>query len=368
MSRSIGRCPGSLLVALMALVGLLMLAAPALAAACEDGGPQITEARLVPTSLPAAGGTGVISTRVADDCGVRRVDAEIRSSNGLFFVDFELLPSDDLNTNNRFYKGEFEIPANFGEEAVSYQGVITTESVEGLLAEEFAGDIEVAGTPPFDEAPYVSEASVTPTVWGGLGGTSRIAMRAEDNRGVADAYAIVTLPNGREREIPLEAIDADVFTGQLTVPGNPGDSPRGYAVAVFAEDDIGQTTGVYAGSVTVEPKGTPNPGFLTLEPGYLRFGSVTLGHAAIRTVVVRDTGKPGSPPVSGVLRSSEPQFVLPGLSEGGVPFTLAAGEQRSFEVDFQPSLTGQQSGRLTLSREDGRQPNTGLSLFGWGIR
>jgi hypothetical protein len=370
MSLSVGgkRRPARVGLVAVVMFVLAMLAMPVLAQACEDEGPVITEATLTPPTLPTTGGTGTISAHVFDNCGVQHVIAEISANNGSFYVGFELVPSGDINTYNRFYKGQFDIPANFGEEPISYQGVINAESIEGNFVEEVAGEIEVAGTPPFDEAPYVSEASVTPTVWGGLGGTSRIVMRANDNRGISNAYAIVTLPSGREKEIPMEALSAEIFTALLPVPGNPGDSPRGYGVAVFAEDDIGQTTGVYAGNVTVEPKGTPNPGFLAMEPGYLTFGATTLGHTSIRTTVLRNTGKPGSPPVSGVLKSSEPQFVLPGLEEGGVPFTLAPGQERTFEIYFQPSLTGQQSGRLSVVREDGRQPNTGLSMFGYGIK
>jgi hypothetical protein len=355
----------------MALVlGAALLAMPTFAAACETGedtGPLITEASLTPANLPSEGGTGIISARAADDCGVQRVIAEINTGEGNF-VSFELLPAEDINTNARVYRGEFEVPRNSFESPVDYLGTISAESTGGLLAEAFAGEIEVAGAPPFDEKPFLFDPSVTPSVWGGLGGTSTIAVSATDNRGIASAYAIVTLPSGREETIPLEPISSSIFVGRLTVPGNPGDSPRGYGVAAFAEDDIGQTTSINAGSVTVEPKGTPNPGFLTLEPGYLRFGPVTLGGNAMRTVVLKNAGKSGSPPVSGILRSSEPQFVLPGTTEAGVPFTLAPGEERTFQVDFQPSLTGQQTGRLTVVREDGRQPNTGLSLFGWGVR
>ncbi|HEY2053143.1 MAG TPA: hypothetical protein VGH14_04305 [Solirubrobacterales bacterium] len=356
----------------LGLIALLLLVVPGVAAACEadseGNGPQITEARLSPASLTSAGGTGVIFARVEDNCAVGRVEATINSTEGPF-VAFELLPGEeDINTNHRVYRGEFEIPANFQEAPIDYQGIITAEDIDGAFAETFAGDIEVAGVPPFDEAPLVSAASVTPTVWGGLGGTSTIEMTATDLRGIANAYAIVTLPNSREREIQLEPISSSLFIGSLVLPGNPGASPRSYAVAVFAQDDIGQTTGVSAGSVTVEPKGTPNPGFITLGPGFLRFGQVTLGGHAEGTATMTNTGKPGSPPVTGFLRSSEAQFVLPGATEGGVPFTLAAGQEEEFVVGFQPSTVGPQVGRLILARDDGRQPNSGVSLFGSGAR
>jgi hypothetical protein len=373
MSRTIVGKARSARVALVlaAVLGIALLALPTAASAanCQEGeadGPVFSEISVTPAQVPATGGTGRISVRVTDECVVRQVLAEINTTEG-FYESFELLPAEDINTNERVYRGEFEIPANGGESPVGWQVNLKAENIVGGFSEVLGGEVEEQGNPPFDEAPYVSEASVTPSVWGGLGGTSRITMRAYDLRGIANAYAVVTLPSGREREIQLEALSAEIFTALLPVPGNPESTPRGYGVSVFAEDDIGQTTGVYAGNVEVEPKGTPNPGFLRLEPGYLKFGPVTLGHDVMRTITLTNTGKPGSPAVSGLIRDTDPQFVLPDATEGGIPFTIPAGATRTYTVDFQPSLKGQQMARLSVVREDGRQPNTGLSLFGWGV-
>jgi hypothetical protein len=356
----------------LALFAALLLAVPAGAAACgeeggEDTGPLITEAKLSPANLPSAGGTGVISARVEDDCGVQQVYAEINSTEGLY-VGFQLLPFEDINSNAAVYRGEFQVPANFQEWAVSYQGIVYAEDTNGAFIEAYPGEIEVAGVPPFDEAPYISEASVAPSVWGGWGGSTRISVTAYDTRSLANVYAIVTNPDNSEREIPLEPWYFSHFEGWVDLPANPGRTPQIYSVAVFAEDDIGQTTGAYAGAITVEPKGTPHPGHLTLEPASLHFGHVSIGQTASRSVVLSNTGKPGSPPVSGFLRMSEPQFFLPGASDEGLPFTLEPGEQRVFTVHFQPSAKGQQSGRLALVRTDGRQRKKGVSLHGWGVK
>jgi len=166
----------------------------------------------------------------------------------------------------------------------------------------------------------------------------------------------------------MEATSFTQFEGRLELPANFSGEPQTYSVSVFAEDDIGQTTGAYADAITVEPKGTPHPRSLTLEPASLHFGPVSLGHEATESVVLRNTGKPGSPPVSGILRSSDPQFFLPGASEEGLSFTLKPGDERVVAVDFRPSARGQQVGRLALVRVDGRQPNKGVSLFGWGVK
>jgi hypothetical protein len=359
-------------VVALALLGALLLALPAGAAACgedgtEDTGPLVTEAKLTPANLPSEGGTGVISARVEDDCGVQQVYAEINSTEGTY-IGFQLLPTEALNSNSAVYRGEFQIPANFQEWEVGYQGNVSAEDTNGAFAEAYAGEIDVAGMPPFDEPPYISAASSAPSVWGAWGGTTKISAEASDTRSLASVYAIVTNPDNSETEIPLGATSFSHFEGTLELPANFTGEPQIYSVAVFAEDDIGQTTGAYGGAITVEPKGTPHPGQLTLEPNALHFGPVSIGQEVSASVVLSNTGKPGSPPVSGFLRASGPQFSLPGASDEGLSFTLGPGEQQVVAVDFQPSAKGQQAGRLALARADGRQPNKGVSLFGWGVK
>jgi hypothetical protein len=350
----------------------LLLAVPAGAAACgeegpEDTGPLVTEAKLTPANLPPEGGTGVISARVEDDCGVQQVYAEINSTEGMY-IGFQLLPTEALNSNSAIYRGEFQVPANFQEWEVGYQGNVSAEDTNGAFAEAYAGEIDVAGLPPFDEPPYISTASSAPSVWGAWGGTTRISVEASDTRSLASVYAVVTNPDDSETEISLGATSFTHFEGVLELPANFTGESQIYSVAVFAEDDIGQTTGAYGGAIAVEPKGTPHPGQLTLEPSALHFGPVSLGQEASESVVLSNTGKPGSPPVSGFLRTSDPQFSLPGASDEGLSFTLKAGEKRVVAVDFHPSAKGQQVGRLALARADGRQPNKGVSLLGWGVK
>lgn len=359
-------------IAALALFAVLLLAVPAGAAACgeegpEDTGPLVTEAKLSPASLPSEGGTGVISARVEDDCGVQQVYAEINSTEGMY-VSYQMLPFEVINGNAIVYRAEFQVPANFQEWEVGYQGNVSAEDTNGAFAEAYAGEIDVAGLPPFDEPPYISAASSAPSVWGAWGGTTTISAEASDTRSLASVYAIVTNPDDSETEIPLGATSSSHFEAALELPANFTGEPQVYSVAVFAEDDIGQTTGAYGGAITVEPKGTPHPGQLTLEPSALHFGPVSIGQEVSGSVVLSNIGKPGSPPVSGFLRVSDSQFSLPGASSEGLHFTLKPGEERIVTVDFKPSAKGQQVGRLALARADGRQPNKGVSMFGWGVK
>lgn len=360
------------MAAALALMATLLLVVPASAAACgeeggEDTGPLINFAQTSPGTFTYEGGTVTVTTEVEDDCGIQQVYAEVNSTAGAYWS-VQLLPYEIISSNAIVYRGEFAAAPNYEEWAISYGVEISAEDTNGAFATAFAGETEVAGRPPFDEAPYVSDASVTPTILGGGGGTVKIGVTASDTRGIGNAYAIVTFPNGSEKEVWLEPIGFSRFESPLKIPANPGGTPQAYSVAVFAEDDIGQTTGESAGTVTVEPKGVPNPGWLTLEPSYRRFGHTKIGAKAWRSVVLENTGKPGSPSVSGFLRTSGLPFYLPGAGPTGVHFTLEAGEQRKFEIGFKPTATGLQAGRLTIARSDGAQPKLGMSLFGTGIK
>src|SRR5207237_1563811 len=101
---------------------------------------------------------------------------------------FELLPiEEDINTHQRIYQGEFQIPANYQEWSVSYQASITATDADGAFGEIYAGEIDVEGVPQFDEPPYVYDASTNPHTFGGSGGTAKIGVSATDLRGIANA-------------------------------------------------------------------------------------------------------------------------------------------------------------------------------------
>jgi centrosomal CEP192-like protein len=359
-------------VVALGLLAALLLAVPASAAACgeegpEDTGPLVSEATLTPGSLPYGGGPAVLTARVEDDCGIQQVYAEVFSTEATSFG-VQMLPYEVISGTAVVYRGEFQVPANFQEWEVGYQANVSAEDTNGAYAEAYAGELNVAGVPQFDEPPYVNAAVTTPNVWGAWGGATKVSVEASDTRSLANVYAIVTGPGGSETELPLEATSFSRFEGVLNVPANFTATAQTYSVEAFAEDDIGQTTSASAGTVTVEPKGTLHPGSLTLEPAALYFGPVSLGAAASQEIVLANTGKPGSPPVSGQLRLPSDQFTLAGASGGNLSFSLAPGEERIVTVGFQPSARGQQTARVALVRADGRQPNRGASLYGWGVK
>jgi hypothetical protein len=223
---------------------------------------------------------------------------------------------------------------------------------------------------PVDELPQLSHQSVTPNLWGGGGGTSKISTTATDDHGVTRVYAVVTTPRGEHTEVPLTAVGSDRYEATFTTSFNPDPTPSTDTVAIFAEDTAGQTAGGPAGAIQLEPKGTPNPGYLTVEPAVLRFGShsIAAGEATVRSFVLSNPGKAGSPAVTGVLSSSDPQFTVVGGEGGSLAYSIAPGASQTIEVAFKPTARNQQSATLTLNRTDGRQGAATVSLFGWGLK
>ena len=146
------------------------------------------------------------------------------------------------------------------------------EDTNGSIEHAFSGEVEVAAAPAFDEAPYVSNATLSPRTLGSTGGLVTIGADATDNRSVASAFAIVTLPDKSQREIPLEPVSSQHFEGTFLAPGNLGAAPEEYSVVVYAEDDIGQTGSESADSFTVAAP----------SPAQRRIGPAALGDRVLR--------------------------------------------------------------------------------------
>jgi hypothetical protein len=354
-------------VALALMAALLVV--PASAAACgeegtEDTGPLINWAKATPANLSYEGGTGVIEVEVEDDCGVQQVYAEIYGPDGFFTV-FQLLPSEIVSTYASVYHGEFQIVPNYQEWSVDYGVVISVLDTNGAPAETFAGGIQVEAAPQFDEAPYVSEASLTPPIVGSGGGSVKVGATATDNRGLANVFAVVTYPDETQHDLYLEGISSSRFQGRFKVPANEGVAFEQYSVIVYAEDDIGQRSFESAGTFKVAPK-TGKLNAWTNAGSH--FGQIPIGGGAVRTVVVRNSGGPKTAPVTASITTSGGPFALVGGEAGGIDFTLGPEEARIFEVEFTPTSPGFKVGSAILSRSDGAQPDIAVQLTGQGVK
>jgi hypothetical protein len=349
--------------ALALLAALLLLAVPAGAAACgESAPPQVESAQVSPSSLPAEGGTITLTTEVESDCGVE-VYAEVNTSEGTQWS-FQILPTGDLNGNLRTYKAEVGAPPNYKDEAFYYEFTIRVlDDFEGS-SELFAGGTEVAPTPQFDEAPYVSNATVTPASLGTEGGWVTISADISDNRSVSYAFANIMLPNETLKEVPLEPVSSSHFVGHYKAPANYGTAAAKYSVVVYGEDDIGQQRLEEAGTFTVA--GRPGPLSIEIErTGAI--GNVTVGKTATRIVSVHNASPAGGKWTKASLAVAGSSFSLRNAAGGKIDITIGPGETRRFWLDFTPTALGPASGSLTLSRADGAQPPIVLSLSGKGI-
>jgi len=351
------------LIALTVLTALL--AVPAAAAACgEESPPVITNPTVTPASLPWKGGTIRIEVEVEVDydCGVT-VYEEVTNNEGGSFPSEMGATEETVNQKRRTYRVEFGAPANYQEGPVYYQVNISATDSEGASAETvFAGETEVAGAPQFDEAPYVSNAKVTPSSLATEGGWVTISADVSDNRSVSYVFANILLPNETLKEVPLEPVSSSHFVGHYKAPANYGTVAQKYAVTVYGQDDIGQESYESAGTFSVA--GRPGPLSFEIERGG-SIGNVTVGRTATRAITVHNSG--GKWIKSSLTLSGSSWFVLRNAVGRKIEFTIGPNESRRFWLEFTPASTTTATGSLTLARADGSQSPIVQSLSGKGV-
>jgi hypothetical protein len=354
----------------LALLAALLLVLPAAASACiEDGGgedraPTIGGGQVNPATLTYEGGTVVLTGEVEDDCGIRSVHGEVVNEGFASF--FEMHPVGPGSfVNATVYQGEAQLPPNHQESPVYYLAVMEAEDTNGSIEHAFSGEVEVAAAPAFDEAPYVSNATLSPRTLGPAGGLVTIGADASDNRSVASAFAIVTLPDKSQQVVPLEPVSSQHFEGTFLAPANLGASPEEYSVVAYAEDDIGQTGSESAGSFTVAAP--PSGEFVVAGPATRSFGRVKVGHASARRVAVRNTGRRGTAPIAVSITTSGAPFSIQGAVGEKIEVTLAPKETHTFTIGFEPLTAGPATGSVIVARPDGAQPSISTSLEGVGV-
>jgi hypothetical protein len=361
-------------IASLALLAALLLVLPAAASACiEDGGgedraPTIGGGQVNPATLTYEGGTVVLTGEVEDDCGIRSVHGEVVNEGFASF--FEMHPVGPGSfVNATIYQGEAQLPPNYQESPVYYFAVMEAEDTNGSIEHAFSGEVEVAAAPAFDEAPYVSNATLSPRTLGSAGGLVTIAADAADNRSVASAFAVVTLPDNSQQEVPLEPASSQHFEGTFLAPANLGAAPEEYSVIVYAEDDIGQTGSESAGDFTVAAPVAPPPSgeLVVRRPTTRSFGRVKVGHASTRRVAVRNTGRRGTAPIAVSITTSGAPFAIPGAIGGQIEVILAPKETHTFTIEFEPVAAGPAAGSVVIARTDGAQPSISVSLKGVGV-
>jgi hypothetical protein len=355
-----------MLAVLPAMVVALLLGATGASADEEVDGtpPVITNGVLSPSSLPSSGGNVQISVDIIDESGVQMTGAQVYGSDGSYQAITLYQGSGDT------YYGTLEAPANYSEGTVSYSVEVQAYDLYNNYNNNFIGEVQVEGQPQFDEAPWISTTELWPPVLPAEGGAVTISAEAGDNRGLSAVYATVTpVSGGASTEVGLGGVSSSRFEGTYTAPANAGPLAAEYIVEVVVEDDIGQQGRATAGTIAVEPPPPPpSTGLLEVSPLERMFCQVAVGKQATRTVFVRNLRRRGAEPVAATARLfGSPAFSLDGAPAGGIHFVLAPGQKRAFKVAFQPTGAGEQAAMLEIARDDGAQPNLGVSLVGRGV-
>jgi hypothetical protein len=242
---------------LVLLATLLLLPASSIAdePGGEDTAPIITAWRVGPSSLPYQGGQVTIDAAAIDDFGITMAYGEIYGPEGVV-ESVLLIPSAIDPSGLTTYSGTFNAPPNYTDSPVSYGVEFRVTDTNGAVDTELIGNFEVEAQPQFDEAPIVSDPTVTPRELSADGGPVVIRASASDNRSISAVYATVTLPGGSV-EVPMEAISSSEFEGVFVAPANSGATAQEYGIEIIAQDDIGQPGTADAGKVSVAA--APNP-------------------------------------------------------------------------------------------------------------
>ncbi len=343
---------------LAALVGIATGLVPATAiAAPDDEPPTITATDVAPSGLPSSGGVITITAEVVDDVGVAGVDATVYAPDG-GASGVALAP-----TGPTTFTATFVVAPNGTDSAVNWNVEIRAVDTNGGEAMAFTGGVEVAGQPQFDEPPIVDDATVAPAALPPEGGTVTIGVTAWDLRGITDASATVTGPDGTPASVELQPVSADRFEGSFGAPANTGPTEARYGVTVAVHDDIGQETTADAGTFTVAGRPPVATGTLTVSPSVRVLGPVPPGGSTWRTVVVRNAGAAGGPPVEATATVSGRSFTL----AGGRSLVLAPGQSVTLRITYSPTRRGLDLGRVAVRRVDGRQPALGAVLMGLAV-
>jgi len=179
----------------------------------------------------------------------------------------------------------------------------------------------------------------------------------------------LVLTNARSWKMDISAIQ--VLGNGFSISGTFPLSLRGGQSVTLAVTYTPQSAGIAGGSVFVSGPALSIPltgsgiastvGTLSVSPAPLNYGNVTVGTTDILPITMSASG--GNVTVSSATSSSS-QFVLEGAS---LPFTIAPGQNMSFNVAFTPGSSGTLSGSLSFASNASNSQAT-ESLTGVGTQ
>ena len=156
--------------------------------------------------------------------------------------------------------------------------------------------------------PRIDDASLSTNQPGSR--IAKIRATVTDDRRLAEIYALVSGPGGGSTRVTMHAKGGGSFEGAFVAPANHTTTPAVYKVVVYAVDSSGQQARASAGKLTVAPTVVAGP--LTVSTRTLQFGAVRVGQRGLATVVLRNSGAPGTGAVDVRVSLSESGFRLLG--------------------------------------------------------
>ena len=343
--------------ALLAIATLTttLVAAPTPASA-EDNPPVAYGGSVEPTSLDYNGGQVTITASAIDDYGIFMFYADVNGPDG-FVQSVQMWPSyiPDNPNEPSTYTGIFMVPGNSYPYPVDYYFNSAVTDTGGGTASAYLGSVTVGELQRVDEPPYLWEPTLSAKTLPSSGGPLTLGVSTFDDTSVAAVSATVAGPGGFTKQLDLQPVDQTVYSGTLSLPANTSTTPAEYTVTFIGYDDISQSTTLAGGTVTVAAANAPPLGQLQVTPANQIAGPVRAGSAVRRNVVVRNLGKPGSGTVVATATVSGSLFSIIGAGPFGQPLELAPGQSKILVVEFRPKRGGIFSGRVTVTRPDGRQ-------------
>ncbi|MFN3651776.1 MAG: hypothetical protein ACK47B_19550 [Armatimonadota bacterium] len=206
--------------------------------------PVITEANLMPRSMPSGGGPVLISARITDNVGVASAKAVITLPDSST-AEAALT----LDTGAMVYRGTYAAPANTARDAKTYSVEIQAADAQGNVGRSAAGGFTVEGADL--DPPVIESGTLDPVALSEEGGTVTIRAIITDNVGVVGPKAHVTLPDETTATVTLTAGANDVYTGTYTAGANTTEETLTYGVEVLAQDAAGNVSRRSLGAFTV---------------------------------------------------------------------------------------------------------------------
>jgi probable HAF family extracellular repeat protein len=287
--------------------------------------PVINSCSVTPASYDARGGTFTIDANVTDNEGVLDVIATVTPSDD---------PGNpfDVQLNRLGMTDDFR--ATFTG-ARNESGVDVVYDVD-LRATDFDDNETTAGecgtgTVRKNAAPVIKSCTLDPTSLPVGGGLVTVSVNVNDDIGVTDVQAVVTVPSEEPAHPPIPdvvlsltsgTVTSGTWTGSFTVPANSTASTRTYSVQTTAKDDFEDSDSEDCGDVTVAADAPPVIDEETCEvsPETLPStgGSVTISVRITDDVGVSSAGASISGPqiVPGVTLSLQSGTAQDGIWEG----------------------------------------------------